>query len=189
MKANYINTIFNAVSEAKAWKSTTLILGCLGLFLAGALVYKSTDQTVILIPHNLATETGRFTINGQKPFQSSPEYIQQIALSDAAVAMNWTPETIDVQYKRLMNRMTEGLYSLENIRLQQQVKEMRSNAVSQSFYVNEVFVNQVTNQVVLNGTVIRWTGDKETIRLKAKLTIEYEIFRGYLHVSKLQLAS
>lgn len=187
MRKSYIDAVLNSISEAKAWRASTIVLGALCTVLAIGHIYRSANQTVVLIPNNLATETGRFVINGSKPFESSVEYIQQIALSDASLAMNWTPDTIAIQYQRLLNRMTESLYRAENVRLTQQAMENKQNAVTQSFYPSNVYVNPETKSVDIKGLLIRYSGDKETVRLESKLTITYETYRGYLHVSALKL--
>lgn len=186
-KENFLDAVANAFSEAKAWKASTLALGIVSGLLTMGLLYKASDQNVILIPHNVAANEGRMVVDPNKPLNSSAEYLQSLAISDLALILNWTPETVTKQYQRFLNRTTEDLYARENIRLLTEAREHEKAVVTQTFVPKDVRLDLANKRVVADGFLIRWTGDKETIRIKATFIVTYQQHRGYLHVSNLEL--
>ena len=188
MKKTYLDVVANAFQEAKAWKFTSLTLGLVAGALAFGLIYESRNAPVILVPYNLATEQGPLKIkpNG-KAGQTSPDYLIQIGLGDLATVLNWTPENVEIQHQRFLNRMTPELYAEQNVKLLGDAADFKNSSVTESFYPMGSRVDAAHNQVIVDGTLVRWTGEKETLRLKVTYTITYAPHNGYLHVSGLRI--
>jgi type IV conjugative transfer system protein TraE len=184
----YTDAVANAFSEAKAWRAACLVVGLVAGVLAIALAIQSNSTPVTLVPANFAASTGKVTINPKKGFGSvSPDYVSQMALGDLGLVLNWTPQTVRIQYQRFLNRMTPELYAEQNIKLLTQAGEFESNSTTQSFYPDVTKVSVDGNTVVANGTLVRWTGEKESIRVKATYTITYAKSEGYAHVASLKI--
>jgi hypothetical protein len=188
----YSDAVANAFSEAKAWRAASLLLGLVVGILAIALVMQSRATPLTLVPMDFATSKGNVTIQPTKDFgASSADYIAQLALGDLALVLNWTPENVQVQHMRFMNRMTPDLYAEQNVTLSAQAAEFRSNSTTQSFYPNTTKVGNGdgagSSKVIVEGTLVRWTGEKESIRIRVSYVLSYAKYRGYAHVSSLKI--
>lgn len=184
----YTDAVANAFSEAKAWRAASVLLGMVVGILAIALVMQSRATPLTLVPMEFATSSGNITIEPTKDYSaSSPDYLAQIALGDLALVLNWTPENVEVQHQRFLNRMTPGLYAEQNIEMMGEAGNFKRTSTTQSFYPGTTRVGSKGSQVVIEGTLVRWTGEKESIRVKAIYTISYAKFRGYAHVASLKI--
>lgn len=188
MKKNYLDVVANAFQEAKAWKFASLVLSLVCGGLAFGLVYESRNAPVVLVPYNFASDKGTITVkpNGVAG-ETSPEYLAQTALGDLSTVLNWTPEDVEIQHQRFLNRMTPELYAEQNVKLMQEATDFKTNTTTESFYPVGTRVDGPHNQVIVDGTLVRWTGEKETLRLKVTYTITYAPYKGYLHVAGLQI--
>jgi len=184
----YTDAVANAFSEAKAWRAASVLLGLVVGILAIALVMQSRATPLTLVPANFASSSGPITVQPTKDFsESSPDYLAQIALGDLALVLNWTPENVEVQHQRFLNRMTPELYAEQNVAMMTQAVEFKRNSTTQSFYPSITKVSSTGSQVVVQGTLVRWTGEKESIRVKVVYTINYAKSRGYAHVASLKI--
>lgn len=184
----YTDAVANAFSEAKAWRAASVLLGLVVGILAIALVMQSRAAPLTLVPMNFATSTGNLKIQPTKDYsESSPDYLAQISLGDLGLVLNWTPENVVVQHQRFLNRMTPELYADENVRLMAQADEFKSSSTTQSFYPTTTKVSTSGSVVVVDGTLVRWTGEKESVRAKVIYTITYAKSGGYAHVASLKI--
>ena len=188
MTTKYTDAVANAFSEAKAWRTTSLALMLLCGVLAFSLIYQSRTTPYILVPSDFATAQGNVKITPNQPYgTTSPDYLSQIALGDLALALNWTPNNVEVQTKRFFNRMTVDLYTEQNVAMMQQALSYKSSGMSQSFYPSTTKVKPNSNEVTVDGYLVRWTGEKESLRANVTYTITYVNYKGYAHVASLQI--
>lgn len=183
----YTDLVANAFSEARAWKFATATLAAVCGMLAFGLIYESRNNPVILIPQNFAAENGVMKIQPGQFADTSVDYLGQVALGDVALILNWRPETVVTQYQRFLNRATNDLYAKEQVRLTAEAAEHKSTATSQSFYPDSARVNPSRSSVEVEGTLIRWMNDKETVRSRIKIVVTYKIYKGYYHVADIEL--
>lgn len=184
----YTDAVANAFSEAKAWRAASVLLGLVVGILAIALVMQSRATPLTLVPMDFATSSGNVTIQPTKDYsESSPDYLAQIALGDLSLVLNWTPENVEVQHQRFLNRMTTELYAEQNVSMMTQAAEFKTSSTTQSFYPGRTKVGSKGSQVIVEGTLVRWTGEKESIRVKVIYTISYAKFKGYAHVASLKI--
>lgn len=187
--SKYTDAVANAFSEAKAWRTATLFLMLICGVLAFSLIYQSRTTPVILVPAGYDTAKGPMKVVPSKDFaEASPDYLAQIALGDLALILNWIPDDVELQHQRFLNRMTPELYAEQNVTMMQQAAEYKSNSTSQSFYPNSTKVG-TKGQVVIEGTLVRWTGEKESVRVRVSYTITYSKYKGYAHVASLKINS
>lgn len=184
----YTDAVANAFSEAKAWRAACLVVGLVAGVLAIALAIQSNSAPITLVPANFAASKGKVTIDPREGFGTvSPDYLAQLALGDLGLILNWTPQTVKIQYSRFLNRMTPDLYAEQNVKLLTQASTFESNSTTQSFYPEKTQVSVDGNTVVAKGTLVRWTGEKESIRVNAVYTITYAKSEGYAHVASLKI--
>lgn len=184
----YTDAVANAFSEAKAWRAASVLLGLVVGILAIALVMQSRATPLTLVPADFASFKGPLTIQPTKDYgEASPDYLAQIALGDLALVLNWTPENVEVQHQRFLNRMTTELYAEQNVTMLTQAAEFKSSSTTQSFYPGRTKVSSKGSSVIVEGTLVRWTGEKESIRVKVIYTISYAKFKGYAHVASLKI--
>lgn len=188
MASDYTDAVSNAFSEAKAWRLASILLGLVVGVLSIALVMQSQATPMILVPANFASSDGPIKIQPTKDYsESSPDYLAQTALGDLALVLNFTPEDVEVQTQRFLNRMTPELYADQNVTMVTQALEFKSNSTTQSFYPSTTKVGSKGSTVVVDGTLVRWTGEKESIRAKVVYTVTYAKTKGYAHVASLKL--
>ena len=188
MSKTYTDTLANAFSEIRAWKLTTIVLACFSAALAITLVYQAQTQSVILVPYGLATSQGQVKVAPGGDFAGSgADYLGQIALGDLSLILDWQPDDVSLQYQRFLNRTTSDLYARENVRLLDEAKTHHAAGESQAFYPETVQVDIKGGRVVVDGYLVRWTGDKEIVRVKQRIIVSYRIQKGFLHVANVEL--
>lgn len=183
-KHTYLDTISNAFNEAKAWRMASLGLGAALVFMTGALIFVTQNNPTVLVPFDFAANNARVkvTTNGEIRGTSS-EYLVNVALSDLSLISNFTPETVQTQYERFLNRTTESLYASQGTSLRAEAKQLRSDATTQAFFPNDkTRVNEDGTKVEVSGTLIRWIADREVVRQPVTYVIAYSVFRGYFHI-------
>lgn len=184
MTPKYTDILANAFSEARAWKLTTVALAGLCVVLVLGLIAQARNTPAILVPYQFATNQGPMKVSQTGDFaSSSPEYLSQVALGDLALILNWQPDDVALQYSRFLNRTTSDLYAKENVNLLGEAKQHRANGESQSFFPETAQVDPKHNQVIVDGFLVRWTGDKEVLRTKQRFTVSYQTQKGSLYVA------
>ena len=187
-KQTYLDNMANAFKEVRAWKSACLALGAVCCVLGFGLIYEERNAPMILVPYDLATASGNLKINPNgKAGEVSPDYLATIALADLATVLDWTPETVEMQTQRFLNRLTPSLYGDQNVDLMAKAGEFKSNSTTESFYPSGTRVDASQNQVIVDGTLVRWEGEKQALNKKLTYRISYDTYKGYLHVSRLKI--
>ena len=180
-KQSYPDLVINAFQSVQAWKSLALIL--IGILIAGAatILWMANNQKVLLIPQNFAsTAKGPVTLNLGDPF--SPDYLTSIAKGDVYALLNWTPESIDLQYGAFMARLSPAVHTAQKEVLLSEARQLQADQVTQSFYVTRSFVRGT--EVILHGVLVRSTGGKEIFRGRAVYALDYlNAGNGYLQVN------
>jgi hypothetical protein len=183
----YLDTIANAFNEAKAWRTTTLVLGAAVVFLTGALIFTAQNAPTVLVPHDFATNNARTKVATNGDFRgTSQEYLVNLALSDISLVTNFTPGTVATQYERFLNRTTESLYANQGSSLRDEAKSLAREGATQAFFPNErTRVSASGDKVEVSGTLIRWQGDKEVIRTQTTYVVSYAVFNKFYHIKSL----
>jgi len=187
MQSKYTDILANAFSEVRAWKLTTLTLGSVCVVLVIALIVAAQSAPVVLVPYGVAAEQSRLKVAPGGDFAgTSPDYLAQVALGDLALILNWQPDNVELQFQRFLNRATSELYARENVRLIDEAKQHRAQGDSQSFYPETTQVDLKQGRVLVDGFLVRWTGDKEALRVKQRVIVSYRTQKGFLHVANVQ---
>jgi hypothetical protein len=187
-KQTYLDNVANAFKEVRAWKSACLALGAVCGVLAFGLIYQARNAPVILVPYGFATDNQKLQINPNgKAGEVAPDYLANIALADLATILNWTPETVELQHLRFLNRATPQLYAEENVALKAKAAEFKERNTTESFYPSGSRVDATTNTVFVDGSLVIWEGEKQTLNKKLTYQISYDTYKGFLHVSSLKI--
>jgi type IV conjugative transfer system protein TraE len=189
-KKTYFDSIANAFNEAKAWRTAAFSLGAAVVFLTGALIFTAQNAPTVLVPHDFATNNGPVKVATNGSIRgTSNEYLVNLALSDIALITNFTPDTVQTQYERFLNRTTQALYGSQGDALRAEAANLKKNATTQAFFPSDkTSVSPDGTRVVATGTLIRWEGDREIIRQSATYVITYSVFKGYFHIKDVHIA-
>lgn len=185
-KTRYTDSIANAFSEVRAWRTSALLLGALVIALVGLNIYQSANKPMVLVPYEFAANKTPVTVETTGEIAgTSEEYITNLALADLALVMNFTPDTVRTAHLRFLNRLTPDLSATQKSELSSQAERYRVESRSQSFYPSDTKL-VAKNKVEVTGTVVQWTGDKEVLRAKTTYVVTYVIKQGYFHVADLR---
>lgn len=186
-KPSFTELLSNAFAEVRAWKLTSFVLASLCVIFAILLIYEANSRTTVLVPANVAELQGPVKVSPSGAFgDTSPEYLAQTALGDLALILDWSPDNVQLQYERFLNRCTGSLYAREDVRLLSKARKHQASGESQSFYPESTQVNLKTGQVIVDGHLVRWTGGKQLVRVRQRFVVTYRMQDGYLHVADVQ---
>lgn len=187
-KARYLDVVSNAFAALTSWRTAFFASAISAAILGIGLIYQTNKVHTILLPYDVATASGNIKLDlaAANYSETNPEYTANLALGDIGLLLNWTPESVIVQHQRFLNRMTPSIYAEQNVQLLQQAETFRVDGVTQSFFPDQTKVSG-NNQVRVAGTLVRWTGEKETLRMKVAYVVTYSKFKGYMHVSALSI--
>lgn len=183
----YLDVMANAFKAKEAWRMATFIVSGIAVMLAFGLVNQSRNTPVVLVPMEVATAKGPMEVTTNGVINgTSQEYAANIALGDLSLILNFTPETVQTQYKRFLNRLTDSLYGSQKEALLGQADQLRRDGITQSFFPVEVNVNTASDRVEITGTQLRYRAGTELQRDRITYSISYKVYKGYMHVSDLQ---
>lgn len=183
----YLDVMANAFKAKEAWRMTTFIVSGLLVMMTFAYVNQSRNTPVVLVPMDVATASGQMTVTTNGVINgTSQEYAANIAMGDLSLILNFTPETVQTQYKRFLNRLTDSLYGSQKEALLGQADQLRRDGITQSFFPVEVNVSTASDRVEITGTQLRYRAGTELQRDRITYSISYKVYKGYMHVSDLQ---
>lgn len=184
---NYLESVATAFSEAKAWRAATFVLGLVSIILAYQLVSQVRNRPVVLVPYSAATDAGRMEVVTSGEIRgTSNEYMANIAMADAALILNFTPENVLTTYKRFLNRVTDSVYREKESPLLAQAMDYKQRAVTQSFFPTSVRVTTDRRKVEIDGVLLASIAGKDSLRTNITYVVSYEVFKGYPHVSDIR---
>lgn len=167
--ARYSDSVQNAFSEVKAWRSATFILGALVALLSIANIYSRMHAPTYLVPYNFATLNKQVML---QPGAYDPEYVQALAFQDTSLLLTWTADTVTDQYNRFMRRMTSELHASQSVKLMAEADSNTKSGYSQAFYPGKS-IKISGLEMIIPGELVRWQGPKEIFRQKLTYTIRY----------------
>lgn len=181
---NLLDISANAFSEIKAWKTVTVILTALCVCLGFALISASKSTRVIIMPYSVATATGHTTVNMQLTgeIRDTPqEYIANLAIADLGLILNYTPENVETQFRRFLNRLTTPTYGRQSSSLLAEAATVKMKDFSQFFApassanAKAVVVSYQGNSinVRVSGQLVRMMAGKEVARNTVVYTLTY----------------
>jgi hypothetical protein len=183
----YLDVVANAFSATQAWKTTSILLGCVVAFLSYSIVSQARNTPVVLVPYDLASAgtNVKVTTNGEIK-GTSFEYLANLAMSDLSLILNYTPGNVLTQHQRFINRLTDSLAGTQGVDLLAQAKAQKEKGVTQSFFVSTIQLSPDSTKVEVVGNLIRWQGGKEVVNTPVTYVLTYQVFKNYMHISDLR---
>lgn len=185
-RSNYADLLANAFASISAWRFAALAMACVAAILALALAYASLQAPAYLVPYEFATMKGPVKVTPGKE-RVNPDYLATVALGDLSLITTFHPDNVGVQYARFLNRATPELYSAQNVRLTAEAQDFAQEKVSQTFYAGATKVAAQGLLVEVQGSLVRWSGDKEVLRTHVVYHVTYKESRGMLSVDDISI--
>ncbi|WP_018234310.1 TraE/TraK family type IV conjugative transfer system protein [Thioalkalivibrio thiocyanodenitrificans] len=184
MKKRFIDSLVNTSREKNAWVFAAVVLGAVLVVQSFFLMWSSFNTTTTLVPYDFAVSQGPVEISRASTPDES--YLTYIALADVGLLLNYSPENVEQQYGRFLNRASPDLYAARNVELLRESRELRRNDVSQSFRPTRTSVIN-KNVVRVVGTLMRWEAEKLIFSERVSYRIEYRSLHGMPYVNNLTL--
>lgn len=90
---------------------------------------------------------------------SSPAYMQMMALSFMALRLNISPETVDTQHQFLLGYVKPGAQPDFKVTLAQEAQRIKQNEVNSAFYQAQFQVFPADNRIDIRGVLKTWIGN------------------------------
>lgn len=186
----YLEVIHNLFAAKQAWKFAAFVLAGISAFLAYSLVYQARNTPVVLVPHSLIANTDRVKVATSGDIRgTSAEYMANLAMSDLSLILNFTPDNVQSQHLRFLNRVTEELYGNQKDTLTAAANDLKRRGITQSFFPSNVKVSGDSTRVEVAGTQIRWSGSTEIMRTNMTYIITYKVYKEFMQISDLRQES
>lgn len=182
----HLENLVNARNKISAHKNINYLLAACLLFSMWNTYRVTANAPVRLVPYQYAVNKGiaEVTESGSQ----TAEYLSHIAVADLKLYTDWTPVTVGVQFRRFLNRMSAQLHAVESTNLILEEKKISGKPYSQAFFTRKVvFVG--TDQVEMEGELVRWEGDIEVFRTKGKYTLSYRWVTGMPYLDSMDFSS
>ena len=90
---------------------------------------------------------------------SSPAYMQMMALSFMALRLNISPETVNTQHQFLLGYVKPGAQPDFKVTLAQEAQRIKQNEVNSAFYQTQFQVFPADNRIDIRGVLKTWIGN------------------------------
>lgn len=163
-------------ADKRAWQKIGILSTITACILAVMLVVvgKGSEKTIIVPP--VVSKT--FWVDGDKV---APEYIEQMALYFAQLALNANPANVDYQYNLLLQHVTPRAHGALKAELSVSAERIKRDNASQAFYPSEVTV--LRNTARLKGRMVKMVGKQITSSDFATYEITFNYEGGRLYVA------
>ena len=91
--------------------------------------------------------------------ETSPGYMQMMALSFLSLRLNVSPETVDAQHEFLLSFARPGAQADFKVTLAGEARRIKQNEVSSAFYQTQIKVYPVEGIVDIRGVLNTWIGN------------------------------
>jgi conjugal transfer pilus assembly protein TraE len=160
------------------WMGVALAMVVSNLALSAWVLTTDTTEKTIVVPPSFEK---KFWVQGDAV---SPEYIEQMAVWFANLALTYNPDNIDYQAKLFLRYAEPASYGALSAQFAADSEKVRRNRVSSVFYPREV--KTTGNQVVLDGDLITWVGSKMTETRRGVFELQFVYRDSRLFVLKFQ---
>lgn len=180
----YLETLVNLSRERNAWKQITYLLAVVCVLLGASLVWMRADAPAYIVPYELALSGDKVQVMPRGVIDA--KYLTYLAEADIQLLTSWTPDTVEIQYQRFLNRTTRELRAQQEIELIKEAKKLTKGIAIQSFYVHKSEVVDKTT-VLLSGNLVRWEGEKLAFKTPTQYRIDYVVRNGYAEVNSVSV--
>lgn len=169
-------------ADKRAWQKVGVFSTLTAFFLGAMLLVigKGTEKTILVPP--VVTKT--FWVDGS---QVAPEYIEQMSVYFAQLALNGNPANVLYQHNTLLQHVTPSAHGALKAELGVAADKLQRDNASQAFYPYEVTVRKNTAKML--GRLVTTVGDKVTSNRDVAYEIEFTYEGGRLYVSSFKEAA
>ena len=146
--------------------------------LAVGILRVDTQEKIIVTPPVVEKS---FWIHGA---EVSPEYLEQMALFFAGLALTYHPDNIDDQVRIFLRYADASAYGPLSTRLEADAERVRRNNLSSVFYPQEVRIRD--REVALTGQLTTFVGQKRVGTRQAVFRFGFAFRGGRLFVAEFE---
>ena len=177
-RRRYRSMLAQAISRRNLWAGLALLLAASNAALAMRLATVETYEKTIIVPPDIERP---FWVKGP---EASPEYLEQMALWYAGLAMTFSPASLPRQVQTLLRHADPRYYGALSARLAEDLERVRRTQISQVFYVSAV--QRRGSRVALRGDVVAWVGSKRAASRRTAVLVGMRMAGGRLVVTELK---
>lgn len=167
-------------AERSAWRIVAIgmLIGNLLLILA---VIGKEERTIITPP----ALSKAFWVSGGN---ASPEYLEQMALWFASLALNISPANVDYSNEVFMRYVVPDSHGRMKSVMAAQSGRIKRNNASQTFYLSRYKIDPDKMQVALSGKLKKWVGETAVPAEEKTFRIRFRMESGRILVSEFKEA-
>lgn len=170
---SYINGYRNLVANNNALKMVILILGAV-ILIEGVFILKALNSEKTIVVPNVS---GKYIIGGTS---ANPTYIKTIGTYLVSLVQNFTPNTIDGNYREFLNYASPRAYGKLQSTLINNAKTYQKDDASSFFTIKSEKV--LSDRVVVSGQSRLIIGSNVVSDKKLQVSILYKITNGEFEV-------
>jgi conjugal transfer pilus assembly protein TraE len=165
------NEFFNKKSEIIIKQRNVLLIlfisSILIIFLQVIVLIKK-DTKIILVPNNLSQETVLYSN------KISNEYLEAFTRDIIYSFLNITPNNIEYNEKIILSLIHPRFYGTIKTQLQNIKTNVKTQKFTTAFYPVFMILNNKKLNVIVDGTLITFLGQKEISKVKKRYSIDYQ---------------
>jgi conjugal transfer pilus assembly protein TraE len=175
-EGRYRSLLTETVLRRNLWMLVALVMAASNLGLAYWVIDTDVREKTIVIPPLFEKP---FWVHGD---EVSPEYLEQMAVFFASLALTYNPDNIGHQVNLFLRHADPRGYGALAAKLEGDANRIRRNRLSSVFYPQEIRLS--AQQAALTGQLTTLVGNKQTEQRQATFLIRFAYRSGRLFVSK-----
>lgn len=175
-ESRYRSLLTDTLWRRNLWMAVALLLAASNVGLAYWVLNTDVREKTIIVPPSFEKT---FWVHGD---EVSPEYLEQMAVYFAGLALTYNPDNIDHQVNRFLRYADPESYGALAARLEGDTQKIQRNRLSSVFYPQEVRLKG--ERVILAGQLTTLVGNKQTEQRQARFLIRFTYRDGRLFVSQ-----
>lgn len=175
-EGHYRSLLTETLLRRNLWMLVALAMTVSNLGLAYWVIDTDVREKTIVIPPLFEKP---FWVHGN---EISPEYLEQMAVFFANLALTYNPDNIGHQVNLFLRYADPQDYGALAAKLEGDMNRIRRNRLSSVFYPQEIRLS--AQQAALTGQLTTLVGNKQTDQRQATFLIRFAYRSGRLFVSK-----
>ena len=160
------------------WMAVAMAMAASNLALTGWMLATAGAEKTIVVPPSFER---RFWVQGDTV---SPEYLEQMAVWFAHLALTYNPDNIDYQARLFLRYAEPASYGALSAQLAADSERVRHDRISSVFYPREVRTR--VDHVSLDGDLVTWVGSRMTGHRRGVFDLRFVHRDGRLYVASFQ---
>ncbi len=175
-EARYRALLTETLARRNLWMVVALLTAFANVGLAYWVLNTDVREKTIVVPPRFEKT---FWVHGDNV---SPEYLEQMAVYFAGLALTYNPDNISHQVSQFLRYADPESYGSLAARLEGDAHKIQRNRLSSVFYPQEVRLKG--EQAILTGQLTTLVGNKQTEQRQARFLVQFAYRDGRLFVSQ-----